>query len=93
MVNKEYRANDRRIASKTGTAVALLTDALTRMEQNFYRDHLLDQIDMTQAQEQTDYELLNFAPGQRYLSEGCYIMRLSQGPNPMLVRMGDSDDR
>ena len=52
VVNKEYRANDRRIASKTGTAVALLTDALTRMEQNFYRDHLLDQIDMTQAQEQ-----------------------------------------
>ena len=35
VVNKEYRANDRRIASKTGTAVALLTDALTRMEQNF----------------------------------------------------------
>ena len=93
VVNKEYRANDRRIASKTGTAVALLTDALTRMEQNFYRDHLLDQIDMTQAQEQTDYELLNFAPGQRYLSEGCYIMRLSEGPNPMLIRMGDSDDR
>jgi len=48
---------------------------------------------MTQAQEQTDYELLNFASGQRYLSEGCYIMRLSEGPNPMLIRMGDSDDR
>jgi Periplasmic binding protein len=91
VVNKEYRANDRRIASKTGTVVALLADALMRMEQNFYRDHLLDQIDMTQAQEQTDYELLNFGPGQRYLSESCYIMRLSEGPNPMLIRMNDSD--
>jgi hypothetical protein len=63
-----------------------------RMEQNFYRDHLLDQIDMTQAQEQTDYELLNFGPGQRYLSESCYIMQLSEGPNPMLIRMNDSDE-
>jgi hypothetical protein len=47
---------------------------------------------MTQAQEQTDYELLNFGPGQRYLSESCYIMQLSEGPNPMLIRMNDSDE-
>jgi len=92
VVNKEYRKNDRRIASKTGTVVALLTDALMLMERNFYRDHLLDLIDMMEVQEQTDYELLNFAPGQRYLSDGCYIMRLSEGPNPMLIRMSDWDE-
>jgi cytochrome c553 len=92
VVDKEYRKNDRRIASKTGTAAALLTDAIVRMEQNFYRDHLLDLIDMTQAQEQTDYELLSFAPGQRYLSDSCYIMRLSAGPNPTLIRISGWDE-
>ena len=92
VVNKEYRKNDRRIASKTGTAVALLSEALMHMEQNIYRDHLLDVIDMTEVKEQTDYELLSFAPGQRYLSDGCYIMRLSEGPNPMLIRMSDWEE-
>jgi hypothetical protein len=92
VVNKEYRKNDRRIASKTGVVTAVLADALMRMERNFYRDHLLDLIDTMEAQEQTDYELLTFGPGQRYLSEGCYIMRLSEGANPKLIRMSDGDE-
>jgi hypothetical protein len=92
VVNKEYRKNDRRIVSKTATVLAVVTDALIRMERNFYRDHLLDLIDIMEVQEQTDYELLSFAPGQRYVSEGCYIMRLSEGSNPMLIRMSDWDE-
>jgi hypothetical protein len=89
VVNKEYLKNDRRIASRTETVVAVLTDALIRMERNFYRDHLLDLIDAMPAQDQTDYELLNFSPGQRYLSETCHIMRLSEGPSPVLIRMSE----
>ena len=92
VVNKEYQKNDRRIASKTGFVTAVLADALVRMERNFYRDYLLDLIDMMEVQEYTDYELLNFGPSQRYVSQGCYIMRLSEGPNPMLIRMSDWDE-
>ena len=92
VVNKEYRTNDRRIASKTATVVTLLNEGIIGMERNFYRDYLLDVIDRMEVMDYTDYELLNFAPGQRYLSEGCYIMRLSQGPNPTLIGVSGSDE-
>ncbi len=91
-VNKEYHKNDHRVASRTATAAALLNEALTRMERNFYRDYLLDVIDTMEVQDTSDYELLNFGPGRRYVSEGCYIMRLSDGPNPSLIRMSDWEE-
>jgi hypothetical protein len=93
IVNKEYRKNDRRVASRTETAAAVLNDAVTRMERNFYRDYLFDVIDAMEVQDTSDYELLNFGSGRRYLSEGCYIMRLSDGPNPTLIRMSDWDEQ
>lgn len=86
VVNKEYRKNDRRIASKTHTLVEILTDRLAAMERNFYRDHLLDLFGMLPDQALTDYENLSFGPGQRYASEGCYIMQLTAGPDPALIR-------
>jgi hypothetical protein len=89
VVNREYRRNDRRIAARTETLVALLMGTLTRMERNYYRDHLLDLIDMLPADGRTDYELLDYGPGQRYLSEGCYIMRLSEGADPVLIRISE----
>jgi hypothetical protein len=92
VVKKEYRNNDHRRASRTETAAAVMNEALTRMERNFYRDYLLDLIDAMEVQDTSDYELLNFGPGRRYVSEGCYIMRLSDGPNPTLVQMSDGDE-
>jgi hypothetical protein len=71
VVNKEFRKNDRRIASRTTTAAAVLNDSLTRMERYFYRDYLLDVIDAMEVQDTSDYELLNFGSGKRYVSEGC----------------------
>jgi hypothetical protein len=91
VVNKDYRKNDHRIASRTATSAAVLNDALTRMERNFYSDYLLDVIDAMEVQDTSDYELLNFGPGRRYVSEGCYIMRLSEKPNATLVRISDWD--
>ena len=76
----------------TATAAALLNEALTRMQRNFYRDYLLDVIDAMEVQDTSDYELLNFGPGRRYVSEGCYIMRLSDGPNLSLIRIGDWEE-
>ena len=88
-VNKEFRKNDRRIASRTLTILELLSDRLGQLERNFYRDHLLDLFDAMAEQDQTDYEQLNFGPGKRYVSEGCYIMQVAQGPEPSLLRKSE----
>ncbi len=85
IVNKEFRKNDRRIASRTNTMIETMTSVFSMMERNFYRDYLLDSIDQGEDQYITDYEQLTFLPGKRYLSEGCYIMQLSNNPNSPLV--------
>jgi len=84
-VDKEYRVNDRRIGSRMQTALQLLNECMVRMDRRFLRDYLLDSIDAEPVGERSDYELLNFGPGQRYLSEGCHIVRVQEGPEPGLL--------
>ena len=85
IVNKEFRKNDLRISSRTNTIVEILTSVVSMMERNFYRDYLLDSIDQKGDQNTTDYEKLTFGPGKRYASEGCYIMQLSEDPQPTII--------
>jgi len=80
VVDKPFQANDRRIASRMEDAMKVLSEALARMERNYYRDYLLDTLDAAPAAEATDYDLLNFSPGLRHLSEGCHVVRLQSGP-------------
>lgn len=66
----------------------LLSDALMHLKRNFYRDYLLDCIDMLQD---LDYNLiivprLSFGPGQRYAAKGCYIMQLPEKPGEPLIK-------
>ena len=35
------------------------------------------------------YERLSFGPGQRYAAKGCYIVQLTHGANPALVKKSD----
>jgi hypothetical protein len=35
------------------------------------------------------YERLSFGPGQRYASKGCFIVQLTKGPKPELIRKSD----
>jgi hypothetical protein len=69
----------------------LLTDVLMHMQRNYYRDHFLDVIDMLQDQTYTvaNYPRLSFGPGQRYASKGCYIVQLSSGGRPQIIRKSD----
>ena len=66
---------------------SLLTTPLTMMKSNYYRDYLLERIDMMEDQTYTIgvYPRLSFGPGQRYASKGCYIVQLGKGPQPELV--------
>jgi len=81
------------------SAVQVLSQALMAMNGNYYRDHLLDVIGMSMSTggmglwEPEEiyplYERFSFGPGQRYASKGCYIVQLTQGANPELVKKSD----
>jgi hypothetical protein len=75
-----------RIATRTHSLIQVLNQAITEMEQDFYRDNLLDRIGLLPDQVLADYERLSFGPGQRYASKGCYIMQLTPGPAPSLIK-------
>ena len=83
--------SDRRIPGKMFTLSGLLPDAMMMMGNDLYRDRFLDVIGMLEDKPQpyTDYERLSFGPGQRYASKGCYIMQLTRGANPTLVKKSD----
>jgi hypothetical protein len=76
----------RRIASRTATMLEkMITQGLSDIENNLYRDHLLDEMSMQMDRVVFDYERISFGPGQRYISKGCYIMQLGPGPEPELI--------
>jgi hypothetical protein len=56
------------------------------MMSNFYRDYMLDIIGMCDDMKDSPYERLSFGPGQRYASKGCYIVQLTSGANPAVVK-------
>jgi len=64
-------------------------ESLMHVKRNYYRDYLFDVIGMFADKNSLDYERLSFGPGQRYLSKGCYIVQLSPGPKPELVKKSD----
>ena len=61
-------------------------ESLIHVKRNYYRDFLLDVIDMSSDKSSLVYERLSFGAGQRYLSRGCYLVQLSPGPKPELVK-------
>jgi hypothetical protein len=64
-------------------------ESLMHVKRNYYRDFLLDIIDMSSDKNSLAYERLSFGAGQRYLSKGCYLVQLSSGPKPELVKRSD----
>lgn len=77
---------DRRIASRTTSALKQATLlGLSKLNENLYRDHLIDIMSMQMDLVVKDYERLSFGPGQRYVSKGCYIIQLGPGAAPELI--------
>ncbi|MBI5641229.1 MAG: ABC transporter substrate-binding protein [Nitrospirae bacterium] len=69
----------------------VLTDALMHMKQHYYRDYFLDVIDMMRDQTHlvANYPRLSFGQGQRFASKGCYIVQLTEGQKPELIKRSD----
>ncbi|NWJ42245.1 MAG: amino acid ABC transporter substrate-binding protein [Geothrix sp.] len=79
----------RRVRTRSFAVMKSLTEALTRMERNFYRDTLLDAFGMMMDDDETDYERLSFGPGQRFASKGCYVVKLPRGRLHGFVKQSD----
>jgi len=86
---KNTPIDDRRISTRMYSLVRLMTEIFMHIQRHYYRDYFLDVISMLSDQKYPDYVRLSFGPGQRYASKGCYIVQLTQGPKPELVRISD----
>ena len=84
--SRKAPVNERRISTRAFSLMTIMTPILMHLKRDFYRDNLLDVIGMLPDQLSPDYERLSFGPGQQYASKGCYIVQLSQGAKPQLVK-------
>ena len=75
-----------RITQKSYDLTVVLDMAIERMKGNYYRDNFLDVIDCIMDLGVPLYERLSFGTGQRYASKGCYIVQLSKGEIPVLIK-------
>ncbi len=69
----------------------MLPGSIKNMRSEFFREYFLEGYDMMIDQDYAIavYPRLTFGPGQRYASKGCYIARLTKGPNPELIPVSD----
>lgn len=89
-IKNRINADDvNRISKRSYPLTRVLIDALSEMKENLYRDYFLDAISNHKDLDVPLYERLSFGPGQRYASKGCYIVQLSKGSKPELVRKSD----
>ncbi len=86
---KKVPLNDRRIATRTYSLIGVMSQAFGKMRQNIYRDNFIDSISVLPDLLYPDYERLSFGPGQRYASKGCYIVQLTHGAVPEIVKKSD----
>jgi hypothetical protein len=69
----------------------MLPGAIKNMRSEFFRDYFFEGFDMMIDQDYAIavYPRLTFGSGQRYASKGCYIVQLTKGPDPKLVKKSD----
>ncbi|NJD92461.1 MAG: c-type cytochrome [Geobacter sp.] len=88
-MDKLQTAELRQTAKKSIALVSVLNQALFAMKDDVFRDYFLDNIAMIKDLDVPLYERISFGPGQRYASKGCYIVTLTRGASPQLVKKSD----
>jgi hypothetical protein len=91
MKMKKLPVLDEEISSKVYLMTRLLALTLVDLGTEYYRDFFMDLLDIGKDQTSTSlaYPLLRFAPGQRYVSGTCYVVTLTKGANPRVVKQGE----
>jgi len=74
------------ITAQTNVLTQLLLNLLMDLRGNYYRDNLLDVAGMMTDQQHPLYGRVSFGTGQRYASRGCFVVQLSHGESPVLVK-------
>jgi hypothetical protein len=93
------------VRAKMSTLYANLPSAIFMMKGYFFRDRFLEVLDMmlpmrlgidlglaswdAHVPDSPLYPRVSFGPGQRYVSKGCYIVQLTDGPAPNVKSMSD----
>jgi hypothetical protein len=88
---KKIPVTNMEISSKVFVLRSVLLSALVELGGDFYRDFFLDILDggREQATASVTYPLIRFGPGERYTSKGCYVVMLTKGVKPKLVKKAD----
>jgi ABC-type branched-subunit amino acid transport system substrate-binding protein len=88
---KKLPQTDMKIASHVFLFKSIFSEALNSTSGEYYREFFLDMIDEGRDQPQTSivYPQLSFGPGQRYASKGCYVVSITKGDRPELIRQSD----
>ena len=81
--------DEHRVAGRAVAIDRVLSQAVMDLRGNYYRDNLMDVIGMAQDQQFPVYERLSFGPSQRYASKGCYIIQLTKGDKPSIIKKSD----
>ncbi len=89
--NKNIPITNPEIAYKMYSLFSTLTGPFAMMRNYIYRDYFLELIESSPDSSATPviYPRLSFGAGQRYASKGCYIVQLTDGPHPELVKRSE----
>jgi hypothetical protein len=88
---KNIPVTNMEISSKVFVLRSVLLNSLVELGDDFYRDFFLDILDgvMEKTTASVTYPLLIFGPGERYAAKGCYVVTLTKGVKPELVKIID----
>ncbi len=87
-----YQENGKRISTRVYSMLQILQLGMLHMENNFYRDYLLDILSQIPDQILPDYERLTFNGEERYAAKDCNIVQLTAGTRPELVKKSDFEE-
>ena len=87
--NKNLTGRARRAFEEAYDTSLVQSQTLMMMRGEYYRDFFLDSVSMIEDLDYPLYERLTFGPNQRYASKGCYLVQMSKGEKPEMIKKSD----
>jgi ABC-type branched-subunit amino acid transport system substrate-binding protein len=86
-----YAPDEQRVQANAFFSLKMAGESVRMIKNYFYRDYFLERIEhmVDNATFTSIYPRISLAPGQRFVSKGCYIAKLQDGDNGGLVAVTD----